>query len=77
MAEMTTLAAVIYRKYTTSIAPGFEEATPGITARFEVFYDDRFSKMRVSSSSHHSLVHIHAYVDIARNTLALSSFIRS
>ncbi|KAI3116590.1 hypothetical protein CBS147333_214 [Penicillium roqueforti] len=45
MAEMTTLAATIYRKYSTTIAPGFEDITPGITARFEVFYDDRFPKM--------------------------------
>ena len=50
MAEMTTLAATIYRTYRTSIAPGFEDTTPGITARFEVFSDDRFSRMRVSSS---------------------------
>ncbi|OIW24533.1 cytochrome P450 [Coniochaeta ligniaria NRRL 30616] len=45
MAEMTTLAATIYRKYQTTLAPGFENITPGITARFEVFCDDRFSKM--------------------------------
>jgi len=48
MAEMTTLAATIYRKYETTIAPGFEGVTPGITARFEVFQDDRFDKMMVS-----------------------------
>jgi hypothetical protein len=48
MAEMTTLAATIYRKYQTSLAPGFEDTTPGITARFEIFYDDCFTKMRVS-----------------------------
>lgn len=47
MAEMTTLAAAIYRKYHTTLAPGFEDITPGITARFEVFYDDRFPKMLV------------------------------
>lgn len=51
MAEMTTLAAAIYRTYITSIAPGFEDTTPGITARFEVFYDDRFTQMRVSCSA--------------------------
>jgi hypothetical protein len=45
---MTTLAATIYRKYETILAPEFEGVTPGITARFEVFYDDRFSKMAVS-----------------------------
>jgi hypothetical protein len=47
MAEMTTLTATIYRKYQTVIAPGFEGATPGITARFELFYDPRFPKVMV------------------------------
>ncbi|KAH8691502.1 cytochrome P450 71B28 [Talaromyces proteolyticus] len=45
MLEMTTLAATIYQKYQTSLAPGFENVTPGITARLEVFQDDRYSKM--------------------------------
>jgi hypothetical protein len=39
MAEMTALMAAIYREYTTSIAPGFENKTPAITSRFEMFYD--------------------------------------
>jgi len=47
MAEMTTLAATIYREYSTALAPGFEHATPGITARFELFYDERFPKIMV------------------------------
>ncbi|KAL2213226.1 cytochrome P450 [Sarocladium strictum] len=47
MAEMITLTATIYRKYQTVIAPGFEGATPGITARFELFYDPRFPKVMV------------------------------
>ncbi|KAJ4213316.1 hypothetical protein NW759_011158 [Fusarium solani] len=46
MAEMTTLIAALYREYQTSIAPGFENTTPGITARVEVFYDDRFPKLQ-------------------------------
>lgn len=50
MAEMTTLAATIYQKYQTSLASGFEDVTPGITARFEVFQDDRYSKMMVRLS---------------------------
>ncbi|KAK2752290.1 hypothetical protein FQN55_007330 [Onygenales sp. PD_40] len=45
MAEMTTLLATVYRKYRTEIAPGFEEYSPGITARYEVFYDELFSKV--------------------------------
>lgn len=47
MAEMTALTAAIYRTFETSIAPGFEMATPGITARFELFYDVRFAKVMV------------------------------
>lgn len=53
MAEMTTLAATIYRKYSTAVAPGFEGITPGITARFEVFYDERFPKMLVRGPFSH------------------------
>ncbi|KAK8066951.1 benzoate 4-monooxygenase cytochrome P450 [Apiospora hydei] len=48
MAEMTTLTAAIYRKYRTSLPPDFEDVAPGITSRFEVFSDDRFSKVAVS-----------------------------
>jgi hypothetical protein len=51
MAEMTTLAATIYREYSTTVAPGFEGVTPGITARFEVFYDERFLRMMVGFTS--------------------------
>ncbi|KAM5367871.1 hypothetical protein ACJZ2D_009782 [Fusarium nematophilum] len=46
MAEMTTLAATLYREFRTSIAPGFEDITPGITARVEVFYDERFPQIK-------------------------------
>ncbi|KAF9883358.1 hypothetical protein FE257_003574 [Aspergillus nanangensis] len=45
MAEMTTLLASVYRKYRTEIAPEFVDVTPGVTARYEVFYDERFSQM--------------------------------
>lgn len=48
MAEMTALTVGIYREYTTSIAPGFENKTPGITSRFEVFYDETFPEVAVS-----------------------------
>jgi hypothetical protein len=67
MAEMTTLIAALYREYQTSIAPGFENTTPGITARVEVFYDDRFPKLQVNSSVFASqLILIH----LARRILA-------
>jgi hypothetical protein len=47
MAEMTTLTAAIYRQFRTSIAPGFEDTSPAITARVETFYDERFPKVKV------------------------------
>lgn len=41
MSEMTTLLAAIYRQYTTAAADGFDNsASPAITARYELFYDD-------------------------------------
>ncbi len=48
MAEMTALVAAIYRKYETSIAPGFEDKSPAITSRFELFYDETVSQIEVS-----------------------------
>lgn len=51
MIEMTTLAAALYRRYETTLPPGHEDTTPGITARFEVFQDDTFPKMEVSAGS--------------------------
>lgn len=47
MAEMTTLTASIYRSYQTVPAPGYENITPGITSRFEVFYDVQVPEMKV------------------------------
>ncbi|KAJ5250507.1 Cytochrome P450 E-class group I [Penicillium chrysogenum] len=46
MAEMTTLVAAIYRKYKTTPMEDFGTVSPGITGRYEVFYDETCSKMR-------------------------------
>lgn len=40
MAEMTSLVAAVYQRYTTSLAPGFEHTSPAITSRVELFYDE-------------------------------------
>jgi hypothetical protein len=48
MAEMTTLVAAVYRRYHTSIGEGFEDTTPAITARVEIFCEERFRAVRVS-----------------------------
>lgn len=50
MAEMTTFLAALYRKYTTEPGDNFDVVSPGITSRFEVFYDEGCSGMRVSST---------------------------
>ena len=52
MAEMTTLVSAIYRKYTTSTTGGFDNISPGITGRYEVFYDESCKGMRVSLFYH-------------------------
>ncbi|RAO70267.1 uncharacterized protein BHQ10_006279 [Talaromyces amestolkiae] len=44
MAEMTTLLAAIYRTYTTSVYDRQKGISPGITSRFEVFYDETLPK---------------------------------
>lgn len=49
MAEMTTFLAALYRKYTTEPKGGFDVLSPGITSRFEVFYDEGCIGMRVRS----------------------------
>lgn len=49
MAEMTALVVAVYREYTTSIAPGFEDKSPAITSRFELFYDETVPEIAVSS----------------------------
>ncbi|CAI7629697.1 unnamed protein product [Penicillium glandicola] len=50
MAEMTTLLAAVYRKYTTSEYDRQEGISPGITSRFEIFYDESLPKMEVSEA---------------------------
>lgn len=47
MAEMTTLVAMLYRKYTTVTKGDFNVVSPGVTARYEVFYDEGCSGVRV------------------------------
>ncbi|KAJ5691997.1 hypothetical protein N7462_001420 [Penicillium macrosclerotiorum] len=47
MTEMTTLVAAVYRKYRTKTTPAFDNVSPGITARYEVFYDEMCPGMRV------------------------------
>jgi hypothetical protein len=49
MAEMTALVAAVYRKYNTTIAPGFDDKSPAITSRFELFYDETVPRIAVSS----------------------------
>lgn len=48
MAEMTSLIAALYRKYTTRVKEGKENTSPGISSKFEVFHDEtkRFVKVR-------------------------------
>lgn len=69
MAEMTTLSAAIYRTFETSLAPGFEDTTPGITARFELFYDVRFPKVMVGHRL--SIIPVlYLFAHLFRNTAA-------
>jgi hypothetical protein len=51
MAEMTALVEVIYRKYNTIAHKGFNNASPGITSRYEVFYDSSYLVMLVCLSA--------------------------
>ena len=44
---MTTLIGTIYRKYSSKARPGTKDVSPGITSRFEVFYDESMTGMRV------------------------------
>ena len=48
MAEMTALVAAVYRKYDTKVAPGFDDVSPAITSRFELFYDEVAPRIAVS-----------------------------
>lgn len=47
MAEMTTLVAAIYRQYKTVTQGDFDVVSPGVTARYEVFFDEGCSGVRV------------------------------
>jgi hypothetical protein len=47
MAEMTTLTAAIYKAYRTRVRAGTENTSPGITSRFELFYDELMPHMKV------------------------------
>lgn len=51
MAEMTTLLTTLYMNYTTTEQERQKGASPGITSRFEVFYDDKFDRVSVSCST--------------------------
>lgn len=51
MAEMTTLLAAIYRRYSTSEYKRQRGTGPVITSRFEVFYDETLPKTEVSIST--------------------------
>lgn len=50
MAEMTALVAAVYREYNTCIAPGFDDKSPAITSRFELFYDETLPQIAVSAT---------------------------
>lgn len=50
MAEMTTLLAAVYREFITHEQERQKGSSPAITSRFEVFYDESFSKFTVSHS---------------------------
>jgi hypothetical protein len=56
MAEMTTLTATIYRVYRTRVRPGTGDTSPGITSRFEVFYDETMPRMKVRDSPNANIV---------------------
>ncbi|KAF2642621.1 cytochrome P450 [Massarina eburnea CBS 473.64] len=46
MAEMTTFIAALYRKYRSSEQERQKGVSPGITSRFEVFYDEAFERVK-------------------------------
>jgi hypothetical protein len=56
MVEMTTLVAAVYRKYRTRVRKGMKDTSPGITSRFEVFYDEKKPRMKVSLSCRRCIV---------------------
>lgn len=70
MAEMTTLVATIYRKYHTSIGAGFENTTPAITARVEIFHEERFRAVKVRFTL---LVHLSVAYQVSTGEYMLDS----
>lgn len=67
MAEMTTLMAAIYRTYSTTIKPGYEGVSPGVTSRFEVFFDENFTQIEVSGDVNFLPRCAKANIDMCRN----------
>lgn len=67
LAEMALVPA-IYRRYSSRIKHGFEDVTPGITSRFEVFYDETIERMEVSQVGIRWL--LQRLIGFVRNTLA-------
>lgn len=61
LAEMALVPA-LYRRYSSRIKPGFEDVTPGITSRFEVFYDETLERMEVGSQEYSRSVQAADYV---------------
>ena len=55
MVEMTILTAAIYRKYRTKVKKGTEDVSPGITSRFEVFYDETKPRVKVRHFQSHGV----------------------
>jgi len=46
LAEISCLVAAVYQKYQTKVRKGEETVTPGITSRFECFFDETMPEMR-------------------------------
>jgi hypothetical protein len=51
LAEMKTLLAAIYQKYSTTLIPAFEKLSPTAVSRFELVYDDSFPIVEVRSTT--------------------------
>ncbi|KIW06594.1 uncharacterized protein PV09_02310 [Verruconis gallopava] len=53
MAEMSTLVAAIYARYSTTLRKSMFNVAPGVTSRFEVFHDDLMERI----SEHECHIH--------------------
>jgi cytochrome P450 len=73
LAEMTALITAIYRKYTTSIIPGFENLTPVVTSRFEIFYDETMPRMKNVSVVLYLLFFLPANTEYRSTNVGLTS----